>query len=402
MIRLNKKLMMFESFAESRPVNTEPAPTPDASQTTTGSTPNDITTDIDGIIASLNDLVGNLEAEELTNESEEYKFLNESDVVDQVLAADLSALPMLALGGGLAAVGGLIVFIKNAMRKKKIKKMYAPVEKMRLIAAKLYVKHSSMAVSDVDPEKRDAYKQKIKAFQDKEKELETKANEVEATIKEAFGEVTVSLLDKTNLLTMMRAETNVKVCEIKLKAQLSETEIEELEQQIERSKGTLERAAENQKKKAAEAEKAANDPTKANEEYEKAKKAIDKQNETLQSQLEAAESEEDKANIQQKIDANNAALAKIKEKRDKIVGKGGGPKGDTTNPTQTASTPTGGSGTGPKGGPTPSQTGGSGTGPKGGPTPSQTGGSGTGPKGGPTPSTDEEEEDSKGAKGTNT
>ena len=302
MIRLNKKLMMFESFNDSRAASTETAQAqaPEATPTSTSdvaSTSKDISTDIDAIIANLNDLVDNLESDDSTNESED---LNES-VVSTVLAADLSAIPMLALGGTIAAAGGMFFLLKKFLKKKKLKKMYAPAEKSRITAAKIDKALSEISLYDIEKEKRDAMKSKISAYEKKKEDLIKDAEEVESTLDEAFPDE-----GEQKILSILKAETRVKVAKIKLKGKLSEKDAEELENSVKKYQEMLSREEQEAKEKEAEADEALKNIPK-----EEQIKNAEENKSKLKKDLEGAEDEE-KETIQDQIEGLDTRIANLK------------------------------------------------------------------------------------------
>ena len=252
-IRLKHKLDLFEAFQE-RKLETKVETKVDVKPETADNPIASIKADVDNIISGLNDLVNNL-GDSTPSEPVSEDVLNENNPVDQVLASDISAIPMLVAGGVLLGVVALVNYIKKVKKKKKIKGLYEPAHKSKLIAAKMDVKLSQIDLSSVeDPNKKEKLKQQVEAFKEKQQKLLDDAAEVEKTLEEAFP-------DNGELLALLRAESRVQVAEIKLSGNLSDAEKKKMETMLSTAKKSIEKHVAKAEKKVADAEeKAKNTP----------------------------------------------------------------------------------------------------------------------------------------------
>ena len=246
-VKITKKIDLFETFQEK-----SKAPEVKVEVLQGSSDPiSSIKADVDNIISGLNDLVNGL-GKESTNESEA---INESSPVDQVLSSDISALPMLVAGGVLVGVVALVAYIKKIKKKKKIKGLYEPAHKSKIVAAQMDVKISQINLSSIeDPNKKEKVKQQIDLFKEKQQKLLDDAAEVEKTLEEAFP-------DNGELLSLLRAETRVEVAQIKLSGNLSDAEKKKMESMLSNAKKSIDSQVKKAEEKLVSAEeKAKNTP----------------------------------------------------------------------------------------------------------------------------------------------
>lgn len=285
-IRLKHKLDLYEAFQERKletKVETKVDVKPEVSDNPIAS----IKADVDNIITGLNDLVNGLGDTQPTEPVSE-DVINENNPVDQVLASDISAIPMLVAGGILVGAVALVAYIKKVKKKKKIKGLYEPAHKSKLTAAKMDVKLSQIDLSSVeDPKKKEKLKYQVEAFKEKQQKLLADAADVEKTLEEAFP-------DHGELLALLRAETRVQVAEIKLSGNLSDAEKKKMETMLATAKKSIEKQVAKAEKKVADAkEKEKNTPdTKKIENLETMKKQAEEQKAKLD-----PEKEDDKAQI---------------------------------------------------------------------------------------------------------
>ena len=301
-IRLKHKLDLFETFQE-RKLETKVDVKPEAADNPIAS----IKADVDNIISGLNDLVNGLgDSPSASSEPVSEDVLNENNPVDQVLASDISAIPMLVAGGALLGVVALVAYIKKVKKKKKIKGLYEPAHKSKVTAAQMDVKLSQIDLSSIeDPKKKEKLKQQIDAFKEKKQKLLDDAAEVEKTLEEAFP-------DHGELLALLRAESRVKVAEIKLSGNLSDAEKTKMEEMLANAKKSIDTQVAKAEKKVADAEeKAKNTPdTKQIENLETMKKQAEEQKAKLD-----PEKEEDKSQIESlegQIKGYQDQIAKLK------------------------------------------------------------------------------------------
>jgi hypothetical protein len=301
-IRLKHKLDLFETFQE-RKLETKVDVKPEAADNPIAS----IKADVDNIISGLNDLVNGLgDSPSTSSEPVSEDVINENNPVDQVLASDISAIPMLVAGGALLGVVALVAYIKKVKKKKKIKGLYEPAHKSKVTAAQMDVKLSQIDLSSIeDPKKKEKLKQQIDAFKEKKQKLLDDAADVEKTLEEAFP-------DNGELLALLRAESRVKVAEIKLSGNLSDAEKSKMEEMLANAKKSIDTQVAKAEKKVADAEeKAKNTPdSKQIENLETMKKQAEEQKAKLD-----PEKEEDKSQIESlegQIKGYQDQIAKLK------------------------------------------------------------------------------------------
>jgi hypothetical protein len=285
-IRLKHKLDLFEAFQE-RKLETKVETKVDVKPETADNPIASIKADVDNIISGLNDLVNNL-GDSTPSEPVSEDVINENNPVDQVLASDISAIPMLVAGGALLGVVALVAYIKKVKKKKKIKGLYEPAHKSKLTAAKMDVKLSQIDLSGVeDPKKKEKLKQQVEAFKEKQQKLLDDAAEVEKTLEEAFP-------DNGELLALLRAESRVQVAEIKLSGNLSDAEKAKMEDMLANAKKSIEKQVAAAEKKVADAEELEKNTPNADkiENLEKMKKEAEEKKSKLD-----PEKEEDKSEI---------------------------------------------------------------------------------------------------------
>lgn len=306
-IRLKHKLDLFEAFQERKletKVETKVDVKPEAVDNPIAS----IKADVDNIISGLNDLVNNL-GDSTPSEPVSEDVLNENvNPVDQVLASDISAIPMLVAGGALLGVVALVKYIKDVKKKKKIKGLYEPVHKSKLTAAKMDVKLSQIDLSSVeDPKKKEKLKQQVEAFKEKQQKLLDDAAEVEKTLEEAFP-------DHGELLALLRAESRVQVAEIKLSGNLSDAEKAKMEDMLANAKKSIDKQLTAAEKKVADAKELEKNTPNADqiENFEKMKKEAEEEKAKLD-----PEKEEDKS----KIDSLDGQIKDYQDKIAKLKGE---------------------------------------------------------------------------------
>lgn len=211
-------------------------------------TTTDLRADVDNIISGLEDLVNNLNKES-SNES----ILIEEGAADQILSADLTALPLLAIG---AAGGGLALLIsgmKKIAKKKKVKKKYDNVEKLTLQSALLRVQshNAKQGISNIeDQDKKNQLKDKLE-------KVDNKAEQLEKLAQEADEAVSAALPDDAEFLAALRAETKLKKVKIMSKMDgMTDSQKKEIESIQKSAESTIKNAEDSIESKTKEAEKA--------------------------------------------------------------------------------------------------------------------------------------------------
>lgn len=269
------------------------------SNTSSNPTTTDIRTDVDNIISGLEDLVNNLN-DDINNES----LLIEEGISDQILSADLTALPMLAIGatgGGLAL---LISGIKKIAKKKKVKKKYAEVDKLTLQAALLRVQshNAKQEISNIeDQEKKNKLKDKLEKVDNKAEQLEKLAQDADESVSEA-------LPDDTKFLAALRAETKLKKVKILSKMDgMTDSQKKEIESIQKSAESAIKNAEDSIESKTKDAEEAIEGKDK--------EEIITNLEDQKRQALENLESAEDSAKegIQNVIDALDQRIEQLKE-----------------------------------------------------------------------------------------
>lgn len=285
MMKLSKKIMLFEEFTQTQTeVKTDVKVNSTSQATTQDSRANDsirtdIVSDVDSIITKLEDLARGIGQEE-TNESE---IINEG-FVDTILSAELYMIPIIAAGAvgtaGLAAGVGATVLIKNIIMKKKIRSKYKKtVLKNKMDAAKmeLYVKElRDYKKQDFDEKS----KKKIEEFKKKIEALKTSADEMNDALKQKYEKY-------SDFISNLNSETRMQIAEMMLASKaLTDSEKEKYKQAYDNSVRALNnrmKKAEEEKKKAEEAAKNAT---------EEQKKEMEAKREEITKQIEDSQKEE--------------------------------------------------------------------------------------------------------------
>jgi hypothetical protein len=288
MMKLSKKIMLFEEFAE---VKTD-VKIDDTSIRT------EIASDVDSIINKLEDLAKNLETETTpTNESNQ---LNEGS--GAILGADLYMIPIVAGGAAVAGVayGGkkLFDFIKKTGAKKKAKKDYAKVDSIKTKAAQLEAGVANAKFKGVEGKAKD----KIDKLSEKIENQNQKANDLDSTITDKYKKYGID-----DFLAVLRAETRKNVAEIMLAAKLSDSAKERFEQELENANQSISNAE-------AEANAAQEAAKEADQNTPNAKKIteLEKKIEEYQKQLDNATDDEKKKEIKTAIDTLKEEITKLK------------------------------------------------------------------------------------------
>jgi hypothetical protein len=302
-IKITKKLDLFEAFKRKSNMSEVKVDVINGSMDPITS----IKVEVDNIISGLNSLVNGL-GEDSTNESET---INEgSDPIDQIISSDITAIPMLVAGGSLLGIAGLIKYIKNIKKKKKIKGMYQPAHKSKITAAQMDVKLSEIDLGKIEKDQREKVRKQIDAFKEKRDSLIRDAEEVESTIAEAFP-------DNDDILALLKAETRIAVAEIKLSGNLSDSERAKMEEMLENARKTVENQLEKNEEKSKEIEEKGNSTpnkekierfegmidevkkqkenlNKEDEDYQENVETLDKQIESFKDRIEKLKGEESK------------------------------------------------------------------------------------------------------------
>jgi len=283
-MKLSKKLMLLEEFADIKPDV--------AIDVKQDSIRTEIVSDVDTIIRDLEALAANLDKEHVT----ESELVNEGDLVGSLMSSELYMIPIILAGGAAAAgagVGlGIFALIKNITQKKKLRKDYAKVDSVKMKVAEIEVGLSKLKGGDEKQQK------KAEALKTKANIMSQKADDLDKTLDSKWEKY-------KDFLASLRSQTQINVAEIMLKGDLSPSQKERFEEQLKNAEESLENKVNAEKAAAEEAE------AKLGPEDEQIAK-LEEEKENLKKKLESSEDEAEKEQIQSAIDMANKRISELK------------------------------------------------------------------------------------------